>query len=140
MEQIERIKELNQYLLEEMPDYKRDAARFAENIESQRRLLRSLMNVRYPNSQISPHYIKLQDELLTQEKMDKGIVDVLDIPVASFDSRIAIWQGDITRLDTDAIVNAAIPKCWDALCHVMAALIMLSTPQQGYNCVMNVLN
>ena len=51
MSWLEKIRILNSLLLEEMPEYRQQAERFAEDMESQRRLLRSLMNVRYPSGQ-----------------------------------------------------------------------------------------
>ena len=72
---------------------------------AQRRLLRSLMNLRLP-APLSAEYLALQDELLRAELDEKGIVDALALPAIA-DGRIALWQGDITRLAVDAIVNAA---------------------------------
>ena len=59
--------------------------------------------------------MKIQDEFLREEAREKGIVGLSDIPTvkeqygssALFGDRISIWQGDITRLQVDAIVNAA---------------------------------
>jgi hypothetical protein len=48
----------------------------------------------------------LQDELLSAETEAQGEVDVELLPPTS-DPRIVLWQGDITRLKVDAIVNAA---------------------------------
>ena len=35
------------------------------------------------------------------------MVDAAALPVSASDSRLILWQGDITRLSVDAIVNAA---------------------------------
>lgn len=107
MERIEKIKKLNRFLLEDLPEYDQEAAQFPDDPESQRRLLRSLMNVRYPKGELSSEYLCLQDELLSQEREEKGVVDVMKLPPVNADRRISIWQGDITRLKADAIVNAA---------------------------------
>jgi O-acetyl-ADP-ribose deacetylase (regulator of RNase III) len=81
----------------------------------QARLLRSLMNVRMPKK-ISKEFLKVQDEFLSNEIMQKGIVRLMDMPTVAeeflassllFKENISIWQGDITRLEVDAIVNAA---------------------------------
>ena len=70
----------------------------------QENLLRSLMNVRMPwNTEQS--VIEVQDEYLTSRAEEKGIVHPSDIPVIR--DELSIWQGDITRLAVDAIVNAA---------------------------------
>lgn len=74
------------------------------DIAKKRRLLRGLINERSPK-EISEDILKLEDELLKIELEEKGITDVKDIPVV--DNKISIWQGDITTLKCDAIVNAA---------------------------------
>ena len=107
MDRIEKIKKLNRLLLEDLPEYVQETVRFEDNLESQRRLLRSLMNVRYPGGELNPEYLCLQDELLSEEREEKGVVDVMQLPPVNTDRRISIWQGDITRLKADAIVNAA---------------------------------
>lgn len=71
----------------------------------QKNLLRALMNVRMPKP-ISKEFLDIQDEYLQEELSQEDIVDVTDLPCDS-DERIAIWQGDITNLKIDAIVNAA---------------------------------
>ena len=67
---------------------------------------RALCNLRMPNP-ATEEFIKLQDEYLSEQTQKRGIVDI-----AKFDYRggIALWQGDITRLDSDAIVNACNSK------------------------------
>lgn len=107
MSRLEKIRTLNSLLLKEAPEYRQQAEQFAEDMESQRRLLRSLMNVRYPGKRLNPEFLCLQDELLAEEREEKGVVDVMELPSVGSDSRISIWQGDITRLKADAIVNAA---------------------------------
>ena len=47
----------------------------------------------------------MQDEILSEEVQERGIVKISDIPDA--EKNIKLWQGDITRLEVDAIVNAA---------------------------------
>lgn len=106
MNQIETIRMLNSMLLTEMPEYQSDASRFPSDQFNQRRLLRSLMNVRRPVP-LKPAFLKAQDELLRREREEKGIVHVSSLPASPVDARLVIWQGDITRLDADAIVNAA---------------------------------
>lgn len=106
MNQIETIRMLNSMLLEEMPQYQTDAGQFPPDQLSQRRLLRSLMNVRHPLP-LKPGFLQIQDELLGREREEKGVVHVAALPGTAADPRLVIWQGDITRLDADAIVNAA---------------------------------
>lgn len=78
-----------------------------------KRILRSLMNIRMPR-RMAPSVLAVQDEYLKERNRENGIVQISDIPtIADQGSRhphadcISIWQGDITRLATDAIVNAA---------------------------------
>lgn len=70
----------------------------------QRRLLRSLMNVRWA-APISEEFQRIQDAYLQEEKEKKGVV-TLDMLEECQDG-LYLWQGDITRLQVGAIVNAA---------------------------------
>ena len=72
--------------------------------EGRRRLLRSLMNVRMPRP-MAAETLRLQDEYLRARAGEKGIVTLDQIPPA--EGVISVWQGDITRLAADAVVNAA---------------------------------
>ena len=69
-----------------------------------RRLLRSLMNIRMPGP-MPERVLRVQDEYLRGRAGEKGIVAPDGIPVLR--NGLSIWQGDITRLAVDAIVNAA---------------------------------
>lgn len=81
-----------------------DDASIPQDEEEQKRLLRGLMNVRYPKK-CDPSFLQIQDEYLKEEIAGKGITDCEDlIPAAE---GLYIWQGDITTLRCDAIVNAA---------------------------------
>jgi len=68
-----------------------------------RRLLRALMNVREPEQPVSAEFLAVQDEELQCQLREKGVV-------RPEGDGITLWQGDITRLDVDAIVNAANSK------------------------------
>ena len=70
----------------------------------QKRLLLSLMNVRMP-APIDNEFLKEQDAYLQEETAQKGITDFTDL--FSMETGIYLWQGDITTLRCDAIVNAA---------------------------------
>ena len=74
--------------------------------EGQKRLLRSLMNVRPPRP-VGKEFLKVQDEYLSAEVREKGITDSSALPVSPASQRLALWRGDITTLKVDAIVNAA---------------------------------
>lgn len=106
MERLEKIQRLIEILLKDMPEYQEQAAYFPKEINAQRRLLRSLMNVRQPKL-LHPMYLSLQDSLLSEEREEKGVIDVESLSACKKDDRFVLWQGDITRLNADAIVNAA---------------------------------
>ena len=106
MNRLERIQYLNRHLLNEMPEYRGQAAQFPAGETAQRRLLRSLMNVR-PPMPLRGDFLAAQDELLSAEREEKGVVEADVLPVTAAHPQIAVWQGDITRLRADAIVNAA---------------------------------
>ena len=84
-----------------------------DNIMDKRRILRSLMNIRLPG-ELDKETLQIQDAYLQERNAENGIVSVEEIaPISASGSRmphadqIAVWQGDITRLAADAIVNAA---------------------------------
>ena len=94
------------YRLEE---FKSDSKKYKNmdipnDIIKKQQMLRSLMNIRMPKKMID-EVIKVQDEYLSYRAKEKGIVKLSDIPVIK--DNLSIWQGDITRLEVDAIVNAA---------------------------------
>jgi len=84
------------------------------NIEDKKVLLRSLMNVR-PPKETPLEILKVQDEYLTERNKEKGIVYLKDIKTIKetinskhpYSDKISVWQGDITNISCDAIVNAA---------------------------------
>ena len=106
MNRTEQLRQVNQMLLSEMPQYRRQAEAFPDDEAAQRRLLRSLMNVR-PPLPLPPQLLAVQDALLSAEAAEKGVVDGASLPPIPSDPRLVVWRGDITRLRVDAIVNAA---------------------------------
>ena len=72
--------------------------------DGKRRLLRSLMNLRMPGK-MDDSILAVQDEYLRERIRENGIVGLADIP--EIRDGMSVWQGDITRLAVDAIVNAA---------------------------------
>ena len=118
MEHLEQIRQLNAMLLTEMPEYQPQAQKFPQDAASQRRLLRSLMNVR-PPMPLKREFLAMQDDLLSAERNSKGVVDGTALPAVNSHPRIAVWKGDITRLKVDAIVdadNSALLGCF-CPCH-----------------------
>ena len=102
MNQSERRNYLIDSLLEEKKEYKKIL--LPQSAGEQKALLRSLMNVRMA-APISEVFLQIQDEYLKEETKRKGITDIRVLkPV---EEGIYLWQGDITTLKCDAIVNAA---------------------------------
>lgn len=105
-----------------------EIAAFHCSYEDKRKVIRGYMNERTPRP-TPPEIIALQDRLFWAETLDRGIVE---ISALSFREHIALYDGDITRLKVDAIVNAAnntllgcfIPhhRCVDNLIHSCAGL------------------
>ena len=102
MTQMERRLYLISELLNEQPGYK--GMEIPEDEDGQKRLLRSLFNIRMPRP-AGQEFLAVQDAYLQEETQRKGITDFADLqPVRE---GIYLWQGDITTLRCDAIVNAA---------------------------------
>ena len=110
--QEKRLDYLVESFKSEVPEYRR--VKIPEDTEGKRFLLRSLMNVRDPKPAAAA-VLDAQDSYLKARALEKGIVNVRDIPTVResrgsshpFADMISIWQGDITRIASDAIVNAA---------------------------------
>lgn len=100
--QEERLSYLLEFLKNESEHYKNIETPKTE--DGKRKLLRSLMNVRLPKP-LSEEILQVQDEYLKECIEELGIVKLKDVPLAK--GILSIWQGDITRLEVDAIVNAA---------------------------------
>ena len=102
MTQDERLDKLICYLLREKAEYK--TIPIPDSAADKRRLLRSLMNVR-PPVPVSEDFLKVQDEYLQGVLAEKEVIRTADLtPVQP---GLYLWQGDITTLAADAIVNAA---------------------------------
>ena len=74
------------------------------DLKGKQQMLRGLMNLRYPIA-MNADFLTLQDKELQMQRKEKGEVSVGDI--SKDDAALILWQGDITRLRVDAIVNAA---------------------------------
>ncbi len=104
---MNRLDFLIDYLINEDPQY--SEMRIPEDLQGKRDLFRALRNVREPKP-VSEEFLRLQDEELQAQLQEKGVVKLAAVQQLSiFNSQfsISLWQGDITRLRVDAIVNAA---------------------------------
>ena len=123
MTQDEQREYLIQYLLKEEIPFGRQ--NIPTDKQGQENLLRSLMNVRPPRP-ISNDFLKIQDEYLTERNIERGITDVDTLAPVKSDSRLYIWQGNITTLKCDAIVNACNShRCLVVFHRCMPVLITL---------------
>lgn len=152
MKKFENQEERLDYLLRE---FKEDSVQYKDlqvmdDYINKRMALRSLMNVRMPRA-MTEDIIKIQDDFLTLEAKEKGIVELSDIKtvkeqygsVHPFGDKVSIWQGDITRLSVGAIVNAAnsqmlgcfVPchRCIDNAIHSAAGIELRAECNQKMN-------
>ena len=134
MDRLENLKNIIMYLMAD----EHVSHRIPSSLEERQRMMRALMNVWSSESiqaclegrvatnedevnvweprPISEDFLKMQDAELQMQCEDKGVVEISDITPQTSD--ILLWQGDITRLKLDAIVNAANAQalgCWAPL-------------------------
>lgn len=103
-DRIENLRYIFRTLLAEREEYA--GWQIPDTLEKQQAMMRALLNVR-PPLPVTTEFLQAQDAELRQQLADKDIVALQDIPPCQSDNRLRIWQGDITRLQVDAIVNAA---------------------------------
>lgn len=102
MNQAERRLFLIRKLLDEDRQYR--GMDIPAGAQEQKRLLRSLMNVHAPMA-ADETFLAVQDDYLRRELDARGVVRLSDLRPLCGD--LYLWQGDITRLQCGAIVNAA---------------------------------
>ncbi|MBQ6307321.1 MAG: protein-ADP-ribose hydrolase [Bacteroidales bacterium] len=130
---MNRLDYLIDYLLKENPQY--SEMEIPSDLQGKRDLFRALRNVRWPKP-VSEEFLRLQDEELQEQLKGKGVVELNACEDAinrvSTNKQLLVWQGDITRLKVDAIVNAAnsqmlgcfhpLHKCIDNAIHSAAGV------------------
>lgn len=113
VEKKERRIWLIRQLQKEMPEYA--GYQIPEDKQEQRHLLKGLFNVR-PVQPASDEFTRIQNEYLQERAKEKGITNSAELLPATSDKRLILWQGDITTLNCDAIVNASnnsLTGCWN---------------------------
>ena len=104
MDRNKNLHSIIRMLLDERTEYA--DWQIPDSLPKQQMMMRSLLNVRSPHP-VDDDFLKAQDTELQRQLADKGVVALSDIAQCSKDGRLRLWQGDITRLQVDAIVNAA---------------------------------
>lgn len=104
MTQQKRLRYLVEGLVAEYKEKHNEHIDIPMNEENQFTLFRALCNIR-PAGSMPAEWMKVQDEYLNELAREKGIVTINDMEKRA--PQIYLWQGDITRLSVDAIVNAA---------------------------------
>lgn len=99
-------------------------AAFSATYEKKRELFRGYMNEREALP-VPQEILSLQDRLFWTETLERGIVDVGAL--ARYPLGISLFEGDITRLNADGIVNAANRT-------------LLGCFLAGHNCIDNVIH
>ena len=135
---MNRLDTLIKTLIDENPQY--SELQIPDDLQGKRDLFRALRNIR-PPLPVSEEFLRLQDEELQAQLQEKGIVGLPQLSTLhsplTLNSKpstlnFTIWQGDITRLKVDAIVNAAnsqmlgcfhpLHKCIDNAIHSAAGV------------------
>ena len=118
----------------EMPEYAGYA--MPEDPKQAFNLYRALCNIRMPSGDtghtLPDDFYTVQSEVLQNITEEKGITEAAALSPARLDQRLFLWQGDITTLQVDAIVNAAnsqmlgcfspLHGCIDNMIHTMAGV------------------
>ena len=100
-----------------------------ESKQEKEDLIRTLMNI-WEVEKLPEQFFDVQDEYLKRKLSEKKIVELEELD--EVENNIYLWQGDITTLKVDAIVNAAnkallgcfVPhhRCIDNAIHTQAGL------------------
>lgn len=124
MNQNKRLDYLIDYLINERNGSKNAASRNIDTIEEKIIAFRGLCNTRPPKP-VSEQFIKVQDIFLKQWNNTRQTTQLRDLNPAQ--AQLYLWQGDITSISTDAIVNAANST-------------LLGCTRANHNCIDNIIH
>lgn len=125
MDQHARLDYLIDYLWNENPTATGQRNRdYANTIEEKTALFRGLCNIRQPKP-VSEHFIKVQNAFLTVWNNERKVTSLYDLEAVQ--PQVYVWQGDITSLAVDAIVNAANSE-------------LLGCTQANHDCIDNMIH
>ena len=119
MSQQERLN----YLISYMKREKNEEESMPEDFDERFEVFRGLANAR-PAEPVTEEFIEIQDAFL-KEYNGEGVTDLKTLTLVS--GSLYLWQGDITKLKADAIVNAANPD-------------MLGCLIPNHNCIDNIIH
>lgn len=117
---MEKLNYLINYLLKENEDIQINE--FPNSKLEKKKLYRSFCNIREPR-EIDKEYIKIENEYLQEELKNKNVTRIGNIKTmeevfpncnVNHKNKICLWQGDITTLKIEAVVNAANFKGFSA--------------------------
>lgn len=105
MDQEARLDYLIDYLLNENPNTQTKKTQSKMDTQAEKfELFRGLCNIRQPEP-VAEQFIEVQDAFLTQWNNEQPLTSLNDLEAVQ--PQLYLWQGDITSLAVDVIVNAA---------------------------------
>lgn len=105
MDQEQRLNYLISSLENENSDVEKETPTYkVMTLEEKMQRFRGLSNVRSPEP-VTEEFLKVEDDFLTQWNNERVLTSLNDLEASH--PQIYLWQGDITSLVVDAIVNAA---------------------------------
>ncbi|MBQ9275834.1 MAG: macro domain-containing protein [Succinivibrio sp.] len=132
MDKLATVQSLINMLLEGQPAVGSQATQFAADYDTQRQLLRGLMNMHDAHKELGQEFFRLQDELLSAENAGRELKAPAELEPSQLTPAIRLFEGDLTALKVDAVVNPANKnllgcfiaghQCVDNLIHSAAGL------------------
>ena len=129
MDQHERLECMIKELLRE--EIRTGHTEIPEERRERENMWRSLVNVREAKP-AREEYLAVQDAYLQERLREKGVTDGEALKAVPSDERLVLWQGDMSLLQCDAVVNPAnsrmlgcfqpLHACLDNVLHTFAGV------------------